>query len=84
MANPADAPKKAKWYYSVWFVLLMLTPFLMGPFALPLLWKSPHFPRWAKIILTVLEIFVTYWLVILLIHAVQATLRSLDQLQLTF
>lgn len=84
MTNLDDPPQKTKWYYRGWVVLLLLTPFLLGPFALPLLWKSPHFPRWAKITLTILEMFVTYWLVLLVIKAFQATLHSLDQLQLTF
>ena len=36
-----------------WVVLLMLFA-LMGPLALPMLWKSPHFARPMKVILTVL------------------------------
>lgn len=36
-----------------WVVLLMLFV-LMGPLALPMLWKSPHFARATKAVLTVL------------------------------
>ena len=36
-----------------WMVLLMLFV-LMGPLALPMLWKSPHFAQPTKVVLTVL------------------------------
>ncbi len=36
-----------------WVVLLMLFV-LMGPLALPMLWKSPYFARATKVVLTVL------------------------------
>ncbi len=36
-----------------WVVLLMLFV-LMGPLALPMLWKSPYFRRPTKVVLTVL------------------------------
>ena len=52
-----------KWYYSVWFVLVMLTPFALGPFALPLLWKSPQFSKRAKVVLTLLALIATIWLI---------------------
>ena len=51
-----------RWYYRVPFVLLMLFV-VMGPFALPMLWKSPQFSRQAKWILTVLTLIFTVWLV---------------------
>ncbi|GEM_PF-6639017 len=41
-----------RWYYSLWFVLLMLF-FVLGPLGLPLLWKSPHMTRGAKWLLTI-------------------------------
>ncbi|MFB3895825.1 MAG: hypothetical protein ACE14V_05930 [bacterium] len=63
--------KKSKWYYSVPFVLLMLFV-VVGPFAFPLLWKSPRFNRTSKIILTIgvsiLTIFLL-WLTYMIIHA---------------
>ncbi len=48
-----DAYKSAKvsgqpldWYYRVPYVIAML--FLVGPLALPLLWRSPHFSCFAR------------------------------------
>ena len=34
------------WYYRPSYVVTMLL--LIGPFALPLLWQSPYFSRWAR------------------------------------
>lgn len=74
---------KPTWYHSVWFVLLMIFVVLM-PFGLPLLWKSPRFTRWAKILLTVLVLLETYWLTLVTIAICEAVLQHLDQLQQTF
>jgi hypothetical protein len=52
-----------KWYLTRWFVLLMLTPLALGPFALPLLWKSPRFSRTAKWLLTLFTMGWTLWLI---------------------
>ena len=43
---------------SVPYVLLML--FMVGPFAIPLLWQSPKFSKKAKIIWTVLVILMAF------------------------
>ncbi len=51
-----------KWYYNVWFVLLMLF-FVLGPFGLPLVWKHPRFSRKVKITLTVVMILYTVALI---------------------
>ena len=42
------------WYYRVSYVVAMLL--LVGPLALPLVWKSPHFSRSAKSIWTTVVI----------------------------
>jgi hypothetical protein len=53
--------KKNKWFYSVPFVLLMLFV-VIGPFAFPLLWKSPRFNRTSKLILTIIVTILTIFL----------------------
>ncbi|MBI4343438.1 MAG: hypothetical protein HY601_01310 [Candidatus Omnitrophica bacterium] len=61
MAEPPGAStSRSRWYHSVWFVLAMLF-FVMGPFALPLLWKSPRFALWAKVALTLALAGATWW-----------------------
>ena len=53
---------KVKWYLNPMSVVLLLF-FVMGPFALPLLYKSPKFSKTLKIILTVVVIVYTSYLV---------------------
>ena len=79
METLPEAPKP-KWYYSIWFVLVMLF-LVMGPFGLPLLWKSPRFPRWAKIALTIALALYTYWLFAATMAAVRAIVDHYGQLQ---
>lgn len=51
MDELTPAPR-SRWYHNTWFVLLMLSPLALGPFGLPLLWKSPKFSQGAKLWLT--------------------------------
>ncbi len=50
-----------KWYYGLGPVLTAL--FLFGPFAFPLLWKSPRFNFLWKIILTVVVTLSTVYMI---------------------
>ena len=59
--TPSNATPQSRWYHSVWFVLLMLFV-VLGPFGLPLLWKSPRFSRAIKIGLAVLVVVYTAWI----------------------
>ena len=70
----------SKWYYSVWFVLLMLFA-VLGPFGLPLLWKSPRFNQTAKVVLTVVDIVYTCWLVLISLAAARAIVEHLQQIR---
>jgi len=47
---PRRRPRQ--WYYRPWSVVFLLF-FVLGPFGLPLLWKSAGFSRGSKIVLTV-------------------------------
>lgn len=82
MATPAL--KKMKWYYNPWLVLLLLSPVALGPFALPLLWKSPRFTRGAKLALTLLTLAWTGWFVwyvlVKVVPAVQNELRGFQSI----
>jgi hypothetical protein len=57
---PEEARKK--WYFRPISVLLLLF-FVLGPFGLPLVYKSPHFNRTLKIILTVAVVLYTSYLI---------------------
>lgn len=73
-------PPSSRWYHSVGFVLLMLFV-LAGPLALPLLWKSPRFPRWAKWLLTVIMIASLWWITVKAIEIVQSSVRAFDSIE---
>jgi hypothetical protein len=77
------APVAIKWYYRPVWVLILLF-FVLGPFALPYLWRSPRFTRGLKIALTISVVAYTGLLVgetIRIVHAVQDELK---ELQLSF
>jgi len=59
----------------------MISPLALGPFGLPLLWKSPRFSRAAKGWLTLFTVVWVVWLLIFMEHALrQASASLLDQL----
>jgi hypothetical protein len=70
-----EPPQQPKWYYNVWFVLLMLFV-VLGPFGLPLVWKHPRFSRKVKMGLTVLTLGYTIWLSIMTVRAVRMVIGS--------
>jgi hypothetical protein len=50
MVSPGS---RTKWYYRPAWVLVLLFV-VLGPIALPILWRSPSFSRPVKVVLTVL------------------------------
>ena len=72
-----------KWYYNVWFVLLMLF-FVLGPFGLPLVWKHPRFSRLVKLLLTLAVLVYTVWLIDLSIRAARLAVEHFQQINSSF
>lgn len=58
-AGPNLKPK-AKWYYSTSAIVLGLM--VVGPFALPLVWKNPKYNTTAKTVITIVVIIATIYL----------------------
>ena len=54
--------EKIRWYYRPIPVLVLLFV-VIGPFALPLLYKSPHFNKFWKVLLTIGVLIFTYYLI---------------------
>jgi len=83
--RPAKPPVKAKWYHRRWVVLIGISPLALGPFGLPLLWKSPNFSPNAKLTWTLITLG---WTVALVWygaeHIVPAVRREFDQLNATY
>ena len=69
---------KGKWYHGVWAVLLSLF-FVLGPFGLPILWKSPRFSRGWKWFFTALTLLYTALLLWFTGSAVRESLKLLRQ-----
>jgi len=78
---PDPAPGE-RWYYHIWFVLLMLFV-VLGPFGLPLVWRNPKMSRRVKIVLTLLTAAFTYLVVIATLKVARTVSEQLRQLQLT-
>jgi hypothetical protein len=53
---------KVKWYLRPVGVVLLLF-FVLGPFGLPLLYKSPAFSKTVKIVLSIAVILYTFYLI---------------------
>ena len=69
----------ARWYYRPWSVVFLLFV-VLGPFGLPLLWRSPGFSRGMKIALTVAVVAYT----VVLVETTLAALRvAMEQMGLT-
>ena len=69
---------KPSWYLSVGFVICMLF-LVLGPFGLPLLWKSPRFSSKVKMLLTVATLVYTLLILISLSKVTQAVLSQFNQ-----
>ena len=80
MAEPNA--QKPKWYFNVWFVLLMLF-FVLGPFGLPLVWKHPRWSRWIKTVLTLVMVLYTAALIYGTIRAGKAVIQGVEQFNST-
>ncbi len=70
---PELLAKNTHWYHDPVLVVLAIFLFL-GVFGLPLLWNSPRFSRWQKIVIsaatviyTAIVLWVFYYLVVVLI-----------------
>ncbi len=77
MVSP-QAPATPKWYYNIWFVLMMLF-FVLGPFGLPLVWKNPRFSRWVKLALTLAMVIYTIVLLGIILRMVKAVMGAVQQ-----
>ncbi len=74
-----EPPAPLKWYYRpVWVLVLLFL--VLGPLALPYLWRSPCFSRRLKIVLTVLVVAYTGLFIDETIRFVRAVKSEMDAL----
>jgi hypothetical protein len=69
-----------RWYLRPVIVLLLLF-IVLGPFALPLLYKSPKFNKTLKILLTVVVVIYTLYLVFVSLEIGREVYREMKELQ---
>ena len=72
--------EKIKWYLRPIIVVILLF-FVLGPFALPLLYKSPKFSKTLKIILTLVVIVYTSYLIFATLEIGRELYRRMGELQ---
>lgn len=72
--------EKIKWYLRPTSVVLLLF-FVLGPFGLPLLYKSPKFSKTLKIILTFAIIIYTSYLIFASLEIGRELYRRVEELQ---
>ena len=72
--------EKVKWYLRPISVILLLF-FVLGPFGLPLLYRSPQFSKRLKIILTVAVIIYTLYLIYALLEIAKGLFKMMEELQ---
>jgi hypothetical protein len=71
---------RMKWYLRPISVVLLLF-FVLGPFGLPLLYKSPKFSRTLKIILTIAVIGYTFYLIFASLEIGRELYGRMEELQ---
>jgi hypothetical protein len=71
---------RVKWYLRPITVVLLLF-FVLGPFGLPLLYKSPQFSKTLKIILTVAVIIYTSYLIFASLEMVRQLYSGMGELK---
>ena len=74
--------EKVKWYLRPLGVLVLLFV-VLGPLALPLLYKSPKFNKTLKIILTIAVIIYTSYLIFVSVELGTEVYRRIEELQNT-
>ena len=72
--------RKIKWYLKPVSVVVLLF-FVLGPFGLPLLYKSPKFGKASKIVLTVVVMVYTFYLVFASLEIARELYRRMEELQ---
>jgi hypothetical protein len=76
----AKEDEKVKWYLRPISVIVSLF-FVLGPFGLPLLYRSPKFSRTMKVLLTVAVVAYTFYLVFVSLEIAKELYRRMDELR---
>jgi hypothetical protein len=80
MVKEEKDDEKVKWYLRPMSVGLSLF-FVLGPFGLPLLYKSPKFSRKMKMILTIAVVIYTFYLIFVTLEIAKELYRRIEELR---
>ena len=80
MVKEEKDDEKVKWYLRPMSVVLSLF-FVLGPFGLPLLYKSPKFSRKMKMILTIAVVIYTFYLIFVTLEIAKELYRRIEELR---
>jgi len=72
--------RETQWYLKPISVVLLLF-FVLGPFGLPLLYKSPKFSKVLKILLTIIVIVYTSYLIFASLEIGRELYKRMEELQ---
>jgi len=72
--------EKVKWYLMPFSVILLLF-FVLGPFGLPLLYRSPKFSKGLKITLTIVIILYTLYLIFVSLEVGRQLYKTIEELR---
>jgi len=75
-----EEDRRIKWYLKPFSVLLLLF-FVLGPFGLPLLYRSPKFSKGVKIALTIVVMIYTTYLIFATLKIAKEIYISVEELQ---
>jgi len=70
---------KMKWYLKP--VMVAIAILAVGPFAIPLVWMSPAFKKWLKVVITALLVLLTIWIFntsVALYRTLKSEMQSLE------
>ena len=76
----AKEDEKVKWYLRPLAVIVSLF-FVLGPFGLPLLYRSPKFSRKMKILLTVAVVVYTFYFIFATLEIAREFYRRIEEFQ---
>jgi hypothetical protein len=76
----SEDKKTDKWYLRPIAVILLLF-LVLGPLGLPLLFKSPHFNKASRIILTILTCIYTIYLIYVSVEIIRELLKRIEEIQ---
>lgn len=77
-----ESKKAMKWYLRPASIVIAIL--VVGPFALPLVWMSPAFNKWAKVLITAGLIILTIWAIKASADLIQLIFKQMQELQASF